>query len=274
MQGDERLKTIDAGEYQDDAALRYLSGAVFEALGENSEALVSYRQAYRVYKEGYFGVNLPNYLKNDLLRLSKKLGATQEHNQYKSEFGLSGDFGAINRDQGELIVILSGGFAPIKRASEIMIGSPIGLISVSLPHYETRPFSAPAWFLVDDKQAIFEPIENVAAIALETLNDDMPAITARAVARLVAKKATEAAVGAAAGGKNDGGAASMAKLVMNLFNVATEVADTRGWYALPDSIYIARARLDHGWRRVTIGAKEYNIEIKAGERTFLAPRLY
>ncbi|MDR2151799.1 MAG: hypothetical protein LBO72_03165 [Helicobacteraceae bacterium] len=274
MQGDERLKAIDSGAYEDDAALRYLSGAVFEALGENGDALVSYRQAYRVYKEGYFGVGVPDYLKNDLLRLSKRLSVTQEHEQYKSEFGLSGDFGAIGANQGELIVILSGGFAPIKRADEIMVSSSVGLIGVSLPHYETRPFAAPPWFLIDDTQTSFDLIENVSAIALETLKNDMPAITARAIARIVAKKGAEVAAAAVAGGGKNDGAAAVAGLIMSIFNLATEVADTRGWYILPDRVYIARARLDQGFHRVTIGTKAYNIEIKAGERLFLAPRLY
>ncbi|MDR2034801.1 MAG: hypothetical protein LBP89_09305 [Helicobacteraceae bacterium] len=273
MQGDERLKAIDAGEYQDDAALRYLSGVVFEALGENNNALVSYRQAYRVYKEGFFGVRIPNYLKNDLLRLSKKMGVAQEHNLYKSEFGLSGDFNAIGSTQGELVAILGGGFAPIKRASDVMFSSAVGIIRISIPRYELRLFAVPPPVLIDGVRADFELVESVAAIALETLKDDMPEIMARTAARMIAKKGVEIAVGQTAG-NNDAAAGVIARAIVNLFNATTEVADTRGWYTLPDSIYIARVRLNSGAHKVVIGTKEYNIEIRSGERTFLAPRLY
>ncbi|MDR2638730.1 MAG: hypothetical protein LBC09_02710 [Helicobacteraceae bacterium] len=275
MQGDERLKTIKAGAYIDDAALRYLSGVVFEALGENGSALVSYRQTYRVYKEGFFGVPFPNALKNDLLRLSKKLGVTEEYNQYKNEFGLSGDFGDLGANQGELIAIVSAGFAPIKRADSIAFGVPSGIIKISVPRYETRFYALPIALAIDGAAVNCELAESVSAIALETLKSDMPEIIARTVARVTAKKVTENVVASAAGGgKNDNAGAAVARLAANLFNALTEVADTRGWYALPDSICFARARLDQGAHRVTIGAKEYNIEIKSGERSFIAPRLY
>ncbi|MDR1451987.1 MAG: hypothetical protein LBI57_06645 [Helicobacteraceae bacterium] len=274
MQGDERLKRIGDGKYIDDAALRYLSGIVFESLGENAAALVSYRQAYRVYKEGFFGTPLPNSLKNDLLRLSKKLGVTQEYNQYRSEFGSLGDLGAIGGAQGELIAIVGDGFAPIKRADEIMVGVSGVITKISVPRYEVRYRSPSVTLAIDGEAASCETIENVSAIALETLKANMPEIIARTIARLVAKKATENAIGSAAGGKDNGGAGAIARLAASLFNAMTEVADTRGWYTLPDSIYIARARLAQGAHRVTIGAKEYNVEIKSGERLFIAPRLY
>ncbi|MDR3347083.1 MAG: hypothetical protein LBN32_00560 [Helicobacteraceae bacterium] len=276
MQADERLKHIGTGRYEDDAAMLYLSGIVFEATREPENALVAYRRAYQSYKNGFFGVAMPQSLKYDLVRLSDRLRIGNELRQYRREFGIDRvDYG---KNTGEMIVIASVGLAPIKRPVDFMSVSPLGLISISIPRYERRPrFGAPV-LAIGNQQIVMERLSDIAAIAHNTLEAKMPEIIARTTARIVAKKGMEHAA-AAVGGKNDNGAGAFAKLVVGLVNIATEVADTRSWLTLPDEIYIARAHVPSGRYNVFVAMqngvqKDYGtLEIKAGDRLLLAPNL-
>ncbi|GHS86494.1 hypothetical protein FACS189487_00890 [Campylobacterota bacterium] len=281
MQADARLKLLN-GAY-DDAAARLLGGVIFDALGERGDALVSYRQAYRAYKDGFFGVAVPAPLKSDLLRLSKQLGIGDEYKQYLAEFGkeyeraAAGAAGSAGRDTGELVAIVSAGFAPIKRSERAMFPSPYGGIVVAIPHYETRVVSDPI-YMVDGEPVALSLISNITAIAADALAKRLPEITARSVARVTAKKALEYAAeqagNAAEGGKDGSMTGLAARLLMQVTNIATEVADTRSWLTLPDKIYFARATLPAGKHKVVVGGTVREVEIKRGGRAFVALRVF
>ena len=72
---------------------------------------------------------------------------------------------------------------------------------------------------------------------------------------------------------------------VNLFNISTEIADTRSWVSLPHNIQIGRFKLPPGIHTITLEALDANgriietetftnIEIKPGQRTFLNHRVY
>ena len=72
---------------------------------------------------------------------------------------------------------------------------------------------------------------------------------------------------------------------VNLFNISTEIADTRSWVSLPHNIQIGRLELPPGIHTITLEARDANgriietetftnIEIKPGQRTFLNHRVY
>jgi len=63
-----------------DPFARYLSGMIFEALGEDSDALIAYRKALEAYRlqQPLTGLAVPAALQADLLRLTRRLGLADE----------------------------------------------------------------------------------------------------------------------------------------------------------------------------------------------------
>ncbi|GHV09446.1 hypothetical protein AGMMS50229_19660 [Campylobacterota bacterium] len=279
LQADVALRGADTGEYDKDAAMRYLSGIIYEALGETNDALVSYRIAYSDYKNGFFGVAVPHSLGESLLRLTSKLAISAEHKRYQAEFPKIADFKALGKNEGELVVIASVGFAPIKRANDLTTDSPVGLIRISIPSYESRAKPFTARLVIDDRAQPMEIISDIESIATNALSAHMAAIIARTVARIATKKIAENVAAQAAGNGKDNTGALVTKLALSLFNAATEVADTRSWLTLPSTIRLARVKLtagDHTVRVVGDGGayREYTVHINAGETVFLTPHLY
>lgn len=267
-----------ASHYSQDAFARYLNGIIYEDLGENSDAMIAYRDAYQAY-QGYhrtYGVDVPAPLKSDLLRLTRALGLDDEFRRYQREFRLTRWVTQRDlADKGQLVFILSNGLVPIKRQSSVLVPNPhMGhLIRISLPYYRRRPTGvAYAQVGVDGAQVPTAMMEDVGAIAMQNLKDKLPVITARAIARAVvkAKLADEA----------DRNGNPLLGLVVNIAGVVTEVADTRSWLTLPDNIQLARLPLPPGTYTVKVSlhaahggvvhVKDFpHVEIRTGRVTFL-----
>lgn len=293
LQVDERLREIaqkiPESRYTEDALARYLTGMIYEEMGERSDAMISYRQAYeayRRYREKY-GVTVPNYLKQDLLRLSQQLGLSQEMRQYRKEFQIEHWMSAEELAQkGELVFILNDGLAPIKREQAANVVDPASghIVRIALPYFETRisPVSG-ARMAAGDVSAPAELAEDIGAIAVKDLEARMPAITARAVARAVVKAQMAKAARESARQQNQNNAgAAVAALALEIAGLVTERADTRSWLTLPSRVYLARLPLPPGTYTVKVdllgdygqivATQEYaNITIRQGAKTYLSP---
>src|SRR4030065_1308906 len=81
---------IPESKFTAEALSRYLTGMIYEELGEWSDAMIAYRNAYEAYKK--YQVNhdlaMPDMLKHDLLRLAHRQGLADEVAQYRQEFGI------------------------------------------------------------------------------------------------------------------------------------------------------------------------------------------
>ena len=293
LQVDERLREIaqkiPESRYTEDALARYLTGMIYEEMGERSDAMISYRQAYeayRRYREKY-GVTVPNYLKQDLLRLSQQLGLSQEMRQYQKEFQIEHWMSAEELAQkGELVYILNDGLAPIKREQAANVVDPASghIVRIALPYFETRftPVSG-ARVAAGDVSAPAELAEDIGAIAVKDLEARIPAITARAVARAVVKAQMAKAARESARQQNQNNAgAAVAALAVEIAGLVTERADTRSWMTLPSRVYLARVPLPPGTYTVKVdllgdydqivATQEYaNITIRQGAKTYLSP---
>lgn len=263
--------------YTEDAFARYLNGMIYEDLGETSDAMIAYRKAYEAYQDYQrnYGVAVPPLLKRDLLRLTREMGLDDELQRYEKAFGIDADTARRDPKTGEVVFILSNGLVPIKRQASSLVPNPAikRLIRISLPYYQYRTSGAAyARVTAGDRQAETAVMENVAAIAIQNLEEKMPAITARAIARAVIK----AKLADEADKKGD----PLLGLVVNIAGIATEVADTRSWLTLPDNIQMARLRLapgtytvkvdlygDHG--RVLKERTFSDVIVKQGRMTFL-----
>jgi hypothetical protein len=234
-----------------DPFARYLSAMIYEQLGEIDNAMIDYRKAYNAYQEHQkaYGIVIPEMLKYDLVRTSKQLGLNNEYRQYLKEFGLDAKQIDLRpfRNKGELVVLFLKDLAPIKRTRRVAQVDPSTgyLVHFSVPVYQRRDSNiAYARIAVQQKMFDTETVEDISSIAVKTLDEDMPAIMARALARAVVKYQMSRKAG------EDNG---LAGLMMNIVGVITEQADTRSWLTLPGEIQLARVPLPPG---------DYNVNVE------------
>ena len=293
LQVDERLREITQrlpeNRYTEDALARYLTGMIYEELGERSDAMIAYRKAYEAYRRygQNYSVAVPEYLKRDLLRMSQQMGLTEELRQYKKEFRIEHWMSADElAEQGELIFLLHNGLAPIRREHAVTVPdlSSGHFVRIALPYYESRPTPVDgARVTAGGTSASAEVAEDIRAIALKDLETKMPAITARALARAVlkAQMAKAARENARQQNQNNAGAA-VAAMAVEIAGLVTERADTRSWLTLPSRIHLARLPLPPGTYTVKVdllgddgqivSTQEYaNMDIRRGAKTWLSP---
>ncbi|MBI5430002.1 MAG: hypothetical protein HY938_06030 [Nitrosomonadales bacterium] len=260
---------IPGNKFTEDALSRYLTGMIYEDLGEWSDAMIAYRKAYEAYQkyQANYGLAMPDLLKRDLLRLARRQGLTDEVAYYSKEFGIEPphEEDRATEHEGELVFILNNGLAPIKRekvvatsgpphsvAVELASHKPVSpappvLVNIALPYYESRPNGVlGARVSISGRQASTQMMENIDAIARASLDARMPAITARSVARAVSKVAIQESVDRAGGRDNDLAVELLSSFVVRVAAMATERADTRSWLTLPANVQLARLALPPG----------------------------
>ncbi|MDH4216106.1 MAG: hypothetical protein OEV23_04320 [Gallionella sp.] len=297
---------IPENKFTEDALSRYITGLIYEELGERSDAMIAYRKAYDAYKKYQvnFGVPMPDMLKHDLLRLAQRLGLSAEVAQYRKEFGIAPrqEEDSAAEQEGELVFVLNNGLAPIKREKIINATVPPPktlpipatphqpakqpplpvFVNIALPFYETRPNRVTAARVsVSGKQATTQLMENIDAIARASLDSRMPAITARSIARAVAKGAIQQSVDRAGQNRNSDPAVELlSSIFVRVAAAATERADTRSWLTLPANVQLARLALPPGSYTITvellgedeqvIATEEYpDVTIRTKRKTYL-----
>ena len=268
---------IPENKFTEDALSRYLTGLIYEELGEWSDAMIAYRKAYEAYKKYQvnFGLPMPDMLKHDLLRLAQRQGLKDEVAQYRKEFDIKPEpeEDRAHEQEGELVFVLNNGLAPVKREKVVgatapppsviveaatphkhITPAPPVVVTIALPYYESRPNNVlSARISVSDKQSSTQMMENIDAIARASLDSRMPAITARSIARAVAKGAIQGSVDRARNkNDNDAAVALLSSFVVRVAAIATERADTRSWLTLPANVQLARLALPPGSYTVTV----------------------
>ncbi len=248
LQADVKMMEWDE-QPDEDPFVRYFSGMIYEALGEDDQALVSYRKARDVYiaTRDEEQIEVPLMLKKDLLRLLASLGLRDEYEKLKSEFGMPGFKPTeLSENTGELIVILNNGLAPIRSEESIMTFSSEvqGTVRIAFPVYKTESFPANnARLNISGRIIDMEAVENIDSLARRALEDDMPLVMSRAIARAVVKYQSQ---------KSAQEQSALAGFLLTVTNLATERADTRSWTTLPQEIQMARVILPVGQQDVSI----------------------
>jgi len=238
------VKMMEWGDTpEEDPFMRYLAGIIYEALGEDDEALVSYRRAVEVYKatNDKQGLGVPLQAKKDLLRMLAKNGLWSEYKQYRKELGMQQYQAPNDKGYGELVVVFNNGLVPQRQMKAFQTySSELALnIRIAVPDYPNPPsYVNQVQLNVGPVEKLLEPVENLDGLARAALSSDMPVITARAIARAVVKKKSEKEAG------DRGGA--LGQLAMLVLNTATEIADTRCWNTLPQMIQVGRVFLKPG----------------------------
>lgn len=268
--------------YKDDAFARYLDHMLYEDMGKRDDARISMdaaREAYAWYASDY---NTPEP--------SFDLGAPAATGKALGELVFFHYNGVAPRKisktfqvgWGQALVIakedqMEGGDAQFRNALRAGIAGKS--IVYSHPEYVQDPFQiASSEVYVDGKLAASTLlVEDISAIAHKTLSDRMPAVSARAIARATIKFVVAENAARAADVQCDRAAEGIkwkADLCKGLSRgiahgtaAGTEVADTRGWAALPSQIRMARLKL-------ASGLHEIRVDFKSAAGGVIASRVY
>ncbi|WP_455210692.1 COG3014 family protein [Kaarinaea lacus] len=253
LQVDQRLQRLNSKiknpVYTEDAFVRYLTGIIYEQLGEYSNAMIACRKAYEAYQkyQTHFGVHAPESLQQALLRLSKQQGLDDEYRRYQQAFNEQEKVSVYQRrDFGELVLVVNSGLAPVKREEGVTTIVPTSgqLVRVAVPKYmaradnlrgiNVRAINRDSNSEVQSKGELVQDIDN---IAFKTLEAEMPTILARSAARVVTKYQVTRELS-----RQD----NALGILSNVFNILTERADTRSWLTLPKTIHLVRIALEPG----------------------------
>lgn len=264
--------------YQADAFANIIMGLAYEASGKLNDAFIAYRNAYEIYagKFGYFGLEAPDQLKADILRLASANGFTSELAWYEKQFGMS--YYPKTYNYGEAILIWQNGMGPVKdqvffnfvaipgeggfvnftneelglsfafdlgdRDQQRKDILDLQIIRVAFPKYLERPnFYSSAYALLNGNRYNLEKTQDINAIAFKCLEDRFAREMATSLIRLALKKAAEIEL------QRQNGTVG---LLASVTNAVTEKADTRNWQTLPHDIFYARIPLNEGENQIEL----------------------
>ena len=286
------------------AFLAHFSGMLFEAAGEWNDALISYKQAAEYYKNASAktGVETPDDIGDTLVRLTRKLGFTDEFERYQTQYGKPPE---SPENYGELILFYESGYVPPKGQEALMfpilkkddvedekfVPTLVGregkvyedveleyLLRVAIPTIGSlRPHLAGIKVTIGtdhQKQGVL--VEDVENIAIETFKAERPIILFRTLLRGVGKYLLT---------RQANKQHEALGLLTNLVGVVTEQADTRLWRTLPNQIFMVRMPLPAGTHTLKLSFLDANgrvrgsqsvpdIKINANRITFWNHRTY
>lgn len=268
--------------YKADAFSHYLMGLIYEASGDLNDAFIAYRNAANVYEGDYqefYDLNVPEQLKDDVLRTAAALGFDSEVDFFKRKWNKP-DWTpqGKHRALGEVVVIWDNGMAPFKAQDELEIPFEDYYLRVAFPRFVSRPpLLTYAVADVTGKTARTRVVQDVEAIAMKNLDDRKGRIIAKTAARGVAKYALKEKI------EDEWGEA--AGCIFNIFAAATEQADTRSWFTLPNNIQIARMlhqpgtfdvqlRFYNRQNQVALQSTVEDVSLRAGRMTFITYRTF
>ncbi|GAB4381412.1 MAG: hypothetical protein Kow0075_13150 [Salibacteraceae bacterium] len=258
--------------YQRDAFAHIIIGLAYEASGEWNDAFIAYRNAYEIYsgEHGYFGLEVPEQLKDDLIKMAYMSGLTEELVYYENLFKRKVD--KSESAGGQVVMFWHNGLGPVKDEFSInffilpggegyvnFTNDELGLVfpfyigddlqkrkdllalhvvRVAFPKYvERQPYFTSASLVTNSRNDEMEMVEDINAIAFKSLEDRFVREIGASLLRLALKKAAEVKISQS----NEALGA-----IATVSNAITEKADTRNWQTLPHSIYYKRIKLDAG----------------------------
>jgi hypothetical protein len=257
---------VQAKTYRDDGFAHLFSALLFEDAGRTDDARISREAAERAYAR-----------------------YARDYQTPAPRFGLA----PRAAGEGEVVLLHYNGKVPLRDSKRTSV--PVGRkqtvrqmaksgsdedqaqLPVALPTIVEQPYVIRGSLLsAAGREAQTQLVEPIAAIAVKTLEDEFPAIQARAVSRAMGKGGAYSAAEAAGASKVVTGAGLSAA-------GATETADTRAWATLPAEIRMARIALPAGVHDLRIAYRDASgakileetiprVAVTAGFRTYVHVR--
>lgn len=216
----------------------YLSALLYEAIDQKNDAYIDYKKALEIYPNNH-------YLQLDVWRLANTLHMTNDISLLRENLAESiTKSNTSTANQGQVVIIVENGIVAAKQ--EMSLSLPIytshndmRLYNVALPRYQNQLTVYPPLTLTyQGRNYQAEEIVRLQSLAAKRLQDQLPVIATRQITRLIAKEKIRQTL------VRKGG--DVGNIFANLYNIATEKADTRSWSTLPDSIDILRLNLSTG----------------------------
>lgn len=280
---------FSTNRYSDDALALILQAIIYEQSGDMNNAFVSYRNAADVFlknKGEWYGVGLPQQLKQDVLRTAAANGFTEDVQHYSTLLSTTYQPSA-KAPGGELVLFWENGLAPVKQEQSFffaltkdglgnfMFTDPSGStnvpfifdanfnpdnikladlrsLRVAFPKYLEQPVAyTHGTVLVNNVLYNFEQAENINELAFATLRERFLKEMSKALSRIAIKKIAEAAARPKKDDKNKDEKEALASAIQ-LFSLISEKADTRNWQTLPHTILYTRIPLQTGSNQIQI----------------------
>lgn len=208
----------------------YLSGYVYEALGEKGLAAPGYRKAAELRP------NTP-FLEQALLNLDKRQGK-------------SGD--------SDVLIVVQSGLAPARDSVRIPLPLPIAgnlvITPLSFPVIkEDASTGLISEIQLDSSPLALTSLNSVSAMSRRALRDDMPGIILRTSVRAISRGVAQ---------KKLNEASPLAGLAVGIASIIVEGADTRTWRTLPNETQVVRLRLSQGEHLLTLPSSQGGSKIK------------
>lgn len=126
-------RTQDKVAYRDDGFARYLSGILYESVGDLNNAFIAYRKAYETFEasRAWLRTGVPSQLRADLLRTAEALHLSQEFSEYERLFpDTVWKSSEEQRQLAQVLVISYNGRAP--RKEDQFLDLPISMDALQL----------------------------------------------------------------------------------------------------------------------------------------------
>lgn len=265
--------------YKEDAFGRYLSGILHEADNALDDAFIDYRKALEVYHdyETYYGTPAPPTLAEDLRRVAAAVDRLEDVKALLPETADPQQASyEKSRELGKVVFIQLSGRAPLKTQGQFVLPTGNGPVAIAYPRLLLLPAACADHHLSlfsgkDRVEAQLALAEDIGRIALKNLDDKKARITAKTLARAVAKQVLIDGLSR----NNDKNTEMALKTALNIANLFLERADTRSWRTLPGEIYMARLFVPPGEYQVETTDcdsgphKLKNILVKTGETIYI-----
>ena len=163
----------------------------------------------------------------------------------------------VEGDQDLIGIVLVGLVPPVREHLTLVWHPDLSRsVQLALPYYPPRSTFGPTVAAeIDGERVGLSRIEDFDDLARAALAEEMPAITARGLARLLVKRGLV---------KETARQHELAGLFANVAALATERADTRSWRLLPGRALVLRRGLAAGEHRVRIQVDGRAVDAVAG----------
>ena len=270
--------------YNDDPFVQYFASMIFEDIGQLSSARIARTNALNAYEKlkGYFNASAPS---STLPANYKELGELVFiHYNGKSPVKISNQV-SVSWDRLGFILNNNNSLqgTPKQTIDAVFSGLYGRTIAISYPVYIDIPYggSSSAIVLENGQKITTKNVADIASAAKLTLQEESDAIWARTATRVATKFIISKQAHDIANKNTDNkGTVLLVDILTNIFNTATEQADTRSWLTLPAQIKMANVFLEPGeynidfynYNGAGLPIDTYhfdNVKIKKGERTYL-----
>jgi len=231
----------------------YLSALLYEAANQKNDAYIDYKKALEIYPDNSF-------LQRDVWRLANILQMSDDISLFRNSFAETVTKQSDIKNQGQVVFIIENGIVGAKQQSSLSLPiytsqNDMRFYNLALPSYQNLLIDySPLTLTYQGKNYQAEEIVRLQSLAAKQLQDQLPIIVTRQVARIFAKEEFRQKL------TEKGG--DMGNLFANLYNIATEKADTRSWSTLPDSIDILRLNLSAGTHTLNMHINGVNQQIQ------------